>query len=463
MDGAKRDRTIWTGDLNVVDRTLWDAFGPTGGQYAKGSLTELGDHPGSAAGFFAPSQGLATSPGPMPGACYLFVGGPDADYCPFYAASYSIDFVLDVYDYYLYSGDAAYARAAWPLVKRELAWEQAQVDSSQLFTTDYNDGADWTANRNHHVGDYAATSILHYQSLIDGAALADAVGDGGSGQSYRTQAASAREAINRLLWDQQLGAYDAATSERGFLVQDANVWAVLAGLPSHAQAERILTNLARGLAFKYGMLNVAASAPSDYAQVVSPYIGSSTLWADYQSGRPDLARSLLDTEWGWMVTHDPTGTIWEKIGLNGGLAPFDSAAHGWGTGATSALSQFVLGIQPISPGFHTWRVQPQPSGLTWAQGQVPTAAGALASRWTAGAHNASFRITVSAPPRTAGTVAVPLLGRRRVIAEDGRVVWDRSRAARRTRAVTDGTYVYFTGVTGTHTWAWSSGAGSARR
>jgi alpha-L-rhamnosidase len=202
------------------------------------------------------------------------------------------------------------------------------------------------------------------------------------------------------------------------------------------------------------MLNVASGAPPDYGQIVSPYIGSYALWADYQAGRPDLALSLLNTEWGWMASHDPGGTTWEKIESGGGLSGFDSAAHAWSTGATSALSQYVLGAQPVTPGFRTWLVQPQPSGLSWAQGQVPTPSSALVSRWEVGSGNNSLRLTVAAPDGTSGTVAVPLLGSSRVIAEDGHVVWNGSGPVGGAQASTDGTYVYFAGVTGANTWAW---------
>jgi Bacterial alpha-L-rhamnosidase 6 hairpin glycosidase domain/Bacterial alpha-L-rhamnosidase C-terminal domain len=448
LDGAKRDRAVWAGDLNVADRTLWDVLGPPGGEYARGSLTVVGDHPATGAVLGTPAVGAANLPGPMPGVCQ----GPSSASCDVYSATYSMDFVLNVYDYYLYSGDQAFVQQEWPLVQRELAWEQQQVDSSGLFSINVADGADW--NVNIHSGDYTAPSVLHYQSLLDGAALAGALGDTVSATSYRAQAAAVKSAVSRSLWDAALGAYDASTTERGFLVQDANVWAVLAGLTTPAQSGPILAHLAQGLSSQYGMLNVASGAPPDYGQIVSPYIGSYTLWADYQAGRPDLALSLLNTEWGWMVSHDPGGTTWEKIESGGGLSGFDSAAHAWGTGATSALSQYVLGAQPVTPGFRTWLVQPQPSGLAWAQGQVPTASGALASRWEVGAGNSSLRLTVAAPGGTSGTVAVPLLGSSRPIAEDGRVVWDGSGPVGGIQAYSDGSYVYFTGITGTHTWAW---------
>jgi alpha-L-rhamnosidase len=203
------------------------------------------------------------------------------------------------------------------------------------------------------------------------------------------------------------------------------------------------------------MLAFAPTAPPDYAfPVISPFIGSFTLWADYQERRPDLGLALMQTEWGWMINHDPTSTDWERIQTGGTLTSQDSTAHGWGTGATSALCQYVLGIQPVEPGFRSWLIQPQPNNLGWAQGQVPTPYGPVDSRWQLAPGSSSFKLTTSAPQGTSGTVAIPLLGAPRVIAEDGHVVWNGSRPTGGIQASTDGSYVYFTGVTGAHTWAW---------
>jgi alpha-L-rhamnosidase len=451
VDGAKRDRDVWVGDLAVAGRTALDAFGDVASPYVKGSLTLLGDYPEANAILFSSNRGDPNVPGPMPGSC---PGETNAS-CSFYSATYSMDFVLALYDYYLYTGDRAFLTQEWPLVQRELAWENSQIDMTGLFSTTALDSADWDTNFTHPAGNYAANSIVHYESLLDGAALAKAVGNPNAAQTYLDEAAAEKVAINNNLWDPKLGAYDASTLERGFLVQDANVWAVLYGIASPTQSQLILRNLATGLASPWGMLAFASTAPPDYAfAVVSPYIGSFALWADYQAGRPDLGLALTQTEWGWMVNHDPQGTDWERIQPGGTLTSQSSAAHGWGTGATPALSQYVIGIQPTGAGFSTWRVQPEPYGLSWAQGQVPTPYGAIASRWQVGTSSSSFKLTEVAPAGTSGTVAVPLLGAPRVIAEDGRVVWNGSAPVGGTQASTDGTYVFFSGVTGTHTWAW---------
>jgi hypothetical protein len=132
-----------------------------------------------------------------------------------------------------------------------------------------------------------------------------------------------------------------------------------------------------------------------------------------------------------------------------------SFAHAWSSGAVGALSNYVLGIRPVSPGFSTWIVAPQLGDLTWAQGQVPTPHGPVASRWALGAGDRSFTLTVAAPGGTLGTVAVPELGSSRTIAEDGRVVWRAGQAVGAGIAASeqDGA-AQFSDVSGVHTFAW---------
>jgi alpha-L-rhamnosidase len=130
-----------------------------------------------------------------------------------------------------------------------------------------------------------------------------------------------------------------------------------------------------------------------------------------------------------------------------------------------ALSGYVLGIRPVAAGWARWVVEPQTGDLHWAQGQAPTPAGAVLSRWQRGP--GSFALTAGGPRSTLGEVSVPLLGRSRTIARDGRIVWQDGHAVGPVRASQVGDYVRFDGVRGVHTWAWgavgsSSGAATPR-
>ena len=110
----------------------------------------------------------------------------------------------------------------------------------------------------------------------------------------------------------------------------------------------------------------------------------------------------------------------------------------------------------MTAGYKTWIVDPQPGELEWAQATLPTPQGGLASRWVRGAGNRSFTLTVAAPAGTSGTVRLPLLGRSRTIAMDGAVVWQDGRRVAGFDAVERDGAVEFSGVTGTHTFAFGT-------
>ena len=114
-----------------------------------------------------------------------------------------------------------------------------------------------------------------------------------------------------------------------------------------------------------------------------PFVSYFEVLARFATGDDARALELVRREWGWML--DPA---------RGG--------HGWSTGAAPALTAYVLGVRPTSPGYATFDVDPHRGDLGWAQGQVPTPHGPIRFAWS----RAGARLVV--PP---GTVAHVHLGR----------------------------------------------------
>ncbi len=413
LDGAKRDRDVWEGDLSVSGPTLLYSLGNT--EYLRDSLRLLGDYQlqsGFVEGRRAPGDPLNTSP--LPGQVSQ------------YSASYSMYFVPNLATYYTYTGDTAFVSEEWPVVQRELAWNAAQVDAQGLFETNSSDGANW--HYDVQTGAQTYYNVLYYRTLLSAATLADAVGATTDATTYRSRAAALKTAINTDLLNPSTGVYDISTTQRGSVAQDANTYAILFGVADPAKVPGILAAMARNLNTAHGDLDVSSPAPAGYNQLIGPFMGSYELWARFASGDTSGALDLLDREWGQMATVDPTGVLWEVMGTDGSLHTpgingqgdgATSLAHGWSTGPTSALSQYVLGIAPTSPGYATWRVAPQPGTLTWAQGQAPTPHGPLTVKW--GRRNGTFDIEVTAPAGTSGTITVPA-GGSSVISVNGRIV-----------------------------------------
>jgi hypothetical protein len=97
--------------------------------------------------------------------------------------------------------------------------------------------------------------------------------------------------------------------------------------------------------------------------------------------------------------------MWETINAASGRPDFygSDVDHGWSSGAAPALTGYVLGVLPTSPGFATFTVTPHPSGLDAADGDVPTPHGDVQVYWQSSGGVAQASVT--APPGTTWTNA----------------------------------------------------------
>jgi hypothetical protein len=424
IDGAKRDRKIWSGDLITAGPTVYYALDP---RYIRWSLRLL----------------MATKiprPGPFPGFCFPNTRGSHIG-CAFYSSAYSLAVVVALADYYRYTGDLKFVFQQWPAVVRQMEWAASKVHNG-LFTVTENNGATW--NLELFPGKLTAVNAVYYESLLAAAELSDALGQQ-SAPTYRTRAEQLRTAVHGQLWNGQRGVFDMSTTQRGFTAQDANVLPIVSGLTTRAQRASILAQLPHALGSRYGALNVEPPFPPGFRPVVSPYMGGLQVRADFEAGRTAAALRLLRTEWGYMLDHGPGGTTWERIPMHGHLTRKSSAAHAWSTGATSALSRYVLGPAPTAPGWRTWRVQPHIGDIGWARGAVPTPHGRIRVEWDQ--RGPQVRLVVRAPRATAGSVWVPLQGRARPVTRDGRRVATHRR----------GDYAVLDGQRGRHVYSWSVG------
>lgn len=156
----------------------------------------------------------------------------------------------------------------------------------------------------------------------------------------------------------------------------------------------------------------------------NPFAGLSTFFGYYVMQARALAGDqvgALETirrYWGGMIDYGAT-TFWEDFDLawtvNAGRIDelpvpgkadlhFDfgnhcykslrhSLCHGWAGGPTAWLSEHLLGVKALEPGFKTAAIKPCLAGLDWVRGAVPTPYGP---------------IEVTAEKRTDGTTAVAI-------------------------------------------------------
>ncbi|MCF3963025.1 alpha-L-rhamnosidase-related protein [Streptomyces fuscigenes] len=404
VDGAKRDRTVWPGDLGISVLTDYVSLGDL--DTVRNSLRTLYDHQDAASGAL-----------PYAGPAVDFVGNSDA---------YHLWTLIGTASYVQLSGDLAWGRSIYAAYRKALGFSLAKLDTDGLLNV--TAAADWA--RTDADGKNLEANAIMYRALVTGAALARSLGDGTTADDCAGRAAALKSAVaGGGYWDESAGLYRDKPTGPGAQLhpQDGNslaLWFGLADSPARAAA------VSTALAARWSP--VGALTPEKGDSSVHPFPGGMEVHAHFAAGRDATALDLIRLEWGYMLDapQGTASTFWEGYRTDGTSdysGSYMSAAHGWSTGPTSALTYRLLGIAPAEDGGRGHTVVPHPGGLGSAEGQLTTADGVITASWAAGrAGSGSFDLTVGAPRGAITEVGVPVPdgGRGWRVTLDGRAVWD---------------------------------------
>ena len=383
LDGVVRDRCPYVGDEAVIDRTLdvstpyWDVQRSMLAWFAEHQ------HPDGA----IPASPLAH------GSLVLF--------------DYNAYWLQALHDYVLYSGDVAFAREVWPNVTRLLDDFYVTHQSSRGLLVNDLGPRDYAYIRRNGdvVAYYNAQAVYAMREAVE---LAGWVGDSAAARRWDARAAAIAAAFADSFWDEEAGAFFDTTLDRATHPQDGNAFAVLSGIATGEQASSALEYLWAHTRRDYGDTIVDRNtwdAPGWgmlSGERVYPFMSYYEVSARFMVDDDLSALDQLRRTWGYMLRFGP-GTMWETIGGYGG-GPTDVSPSwdaGWSSGAAPALTRYVLGVLPTSPGFETFTVDPHVGALDFASGDVPTPHGPIHVSWLAG--DASVSIAVEAPPGTRWT------------------------------------------------------------
>jgi hypothetical protein len=388
LDGAKRDRAIWSGDLKIEGQGIADTLGTNGDNYVKQSLLTL---------ITSSNQGSGLN------ADTLFRTGP-------YSNSYS-SWTLDAATtYYRNTGDASFARQILPWLEGQLAYDATLTDSTGLIVTGpqistTNGGYDWDFYDGAKTGVVTAFNDLYYQALRDVAYIEAHLGNTANAAADNQTAGHVRDAINANLLNPATGTYYLSESDHTTFAQDANALSVLFGIAPAGKVPGIL----KALKTLWGQHGSEPFSGTTYSNLISPYITAYEVEAGYLAGDTADAEHLIHLTWDQMIGRDNpffTGTMWENIGPDGTATESrTSLAHGWASGPTPIMTSYVLGIQPDDPGYQTFTVAPHPGSLQWAAGAVPTPYGRIFVHWTK--TGPFFSVTVAVPAGTTASITLP--------------------------------------------------------
>lgn len=337
IDGIKRDRMVWAGDMHPELMTINYVFGYN--EIVPKTLDFLKDKT------------------PLP----AFMNG---------IPSYSMWWVLMQYDWYLFHGRIDYLNEQKSYLISLLDVLSMYVDAQGAEQL-HNVGMrfiDWPTYGN-EVAVHAGLQSMMVMTFEKGAALCDFMDEAKLARKYR-------KLVERMKQYQP---------EAGGSKQSAALLS-LSEIKEAVQLNQDVLAIDRAKRFSaffgYYMLEAQAKA-GDYTRAMQNIrdfwggmldLGATTFWEEFDLD--EAAGSARIDEWvgdGQKDYHNSTGKEC-YIGLRRSLC------HGWASGPTPWLSRHVLGVRPLVPGGIVIEVKPNLGDLTWVEGSYPTAYGTVLIR-----------------------------------------------------------------------------------
>ncbi|OTB09608.1 glycoside hydrolase family 78 protein [Hypoxylon sp. CI-4A] len=407
-DGAKRDRTVWPGDMGVAISASF---------YSTGDIESVRN---SLATLYSIQNGLLPFSGPP-------LRATDSD-------TYHMWTLIGTYNYALFSGDLDFIRNHWGKYLAGVDFITDQLDPSLglLNITGYTN--DW--GRFYTDNTSVSAQVLYYRTLTTGSTLATWIGDTtGVNSTWLKAAAKLKHAINARLWDEKVGAFDNSIESRenntGLHPQDGNALALLFGVvnASSDQGQAISSALTKN----WGP--IGAKSP-ELPGEVSPFISSFEIQAHLLAGQTQRALDLIRTSWGWYLNNEngTQSTMVEGYLVDGTFGyrhdagyeevySYTSHSHGWATGPVSALTEYVAGLSVTGLAGSTWRIAPQFGDLTHAEGGYTTSLGKYSVSWTVSS-GGGYTLDYSVPQGTTGVLVLPIskLSEQNKVRVDGQIV-----------------------------------------
>jgi alpha-L-rhamnosidase len=334
-DGIKRDRLVWVGDMHPEVMTINTVFG-------KHDVVEK-------------SLDLARDQYPLPD----WMNG---------ISSYSMWWVLIHREWYKYHGDLRYLREQKTYMFGLLDQLLGFIDDKNKEKLNGHRFLDWPSSNNPKAV-HAGLHAMMVMTFEAGGELASILEEPNKASAYKNAAAKMRKYVP-----------DPNNSK-----QAASLMA-LAGLGKARKINKeiLAVDGAERMSTFYGYYILEARAKAgDYQgalDVIREYwggmldMGATTFWEDFNikhmegSARIDeLAKPGL---------HDIHGDFGEYcyIGYR------HSLCHGWASGPTAWLSQYVLGINIVEPGSRKIAIIPHLGDLDWVEGAFPTPHGIIKVR-----------------------------------------------------------------------------------
>ncbi|MBQ8439856.1 MAG: alpha-rhamnosidase [Clostridia bacterium] len=283
---------------------------------------------------------------------------------------YSLLWIIALYEHYMTYGDKAFLNRIYPMAKRLLEFCETRLNSDGFLE---GRPGDWTFidwSKFDKCGALCAEQMLLIKVYSVMAAISEEL-QTGERDEMAEKSETLKSRVNEYYWNEDAGAFiDSYQSGKNHVTRHANIFAVMYGIASEEQAQRILKNVLKN---------------DQVTKIKTPYFEGYELDALAKLGEFGTVEEVLTSYYGGMINLGAQ-TLWEEYhpemsgiqhyAMYGGKYE-KSLCHAWGAGPIYLFGRYYLGVRATSAGYETFTVEPRLGGLEEICGTVPTGEGAV--------------------------------------------------------------------------------------
>jgi hypothetical protein len=392
LDGPRRDKEVWVGDLLPEVRCAWYIFKDS--EVIKNSIKIFTDQQREDG--FLPASSVSYQ----------------------YFPEYCCWFVIVLKEYVLLSGDIKFLEEIWDNYRKLMKWLESLLGDSIMMELGVMQTWAWTLARK---GKITSSQCVLYNAYMCASQLEDWMNNEEEKNIYEEKAKVLKKCIQQGAWDLEEKAFlnVAETKENKSYSLDANAFSIIYEIAEGDQINNILEFLSAKLWGDFGShvlypkeaLNEKNWIHNNHIWpfVVSFEVEARLIAEDYKG-----AMELIKRCWGNMINQG-SKTYWEIVdGATGEFMTqrlieadddrdtWNSYCHGWSAGISYLLQAYVAGIKAIKPGFKEFSIEPKPMGLDTVQAVIPTPNGEIYIDYERQSGKKSYIGSITVPEGTTG-------------------------------------------------------------
>lgn len=328
LDGIKRDRLPWTGDLAMS--LLVNAYTFSEPELVRRSLVALG------------REGIKEKD----------ING---------IIDYSLWWIIAQDQYQLYFDDSLHLTHEWSRIKEMLNDLSSRCDSNGFLIPKKEDWLfiDWVDQEK-----WTALQIMWLWAQNSGVKLAQRVGDNETANYWMNRSKKIQTNLSEAAWSEKEQLWLSKNDSSDEKVRHPNFLSVVSGLATKNQYAGIKALLDN----------------KDVKPVGTPYMAGFEAMAMAQLGNTDYMLKNVKDYWGGMLNKGAT-TFWEAYDPKQtdekqysfyGRPYAKSLCHAWSAGPAAFLPSELFGLKPIEDGWKRFTLHPNLGHLAWANVCLPT-------------------------------------------------------------------------------------------